>query len=137
LPESGLCSHFANFALQLLDYFFSFQWFNFQSVEHTGCSELQLNMILHSFDQTVFSTCAGRHEFLMVNDFSRQVITSTFSAILVTVHVIICFGNKKHAGTGTYSPNALSDDCVARAKFFHKPLMLQLAFLKRHAMQHG
>ena len=86
--------YFADFALQLLDYFFSFQWFNLHSVEFAGRSKLQLHRIFHSLDQTVFSTFAGRHEFLGVNDFSRHVFT-TFSAILVTMHVIICFGGRK------------------------------------------
>jgi hypothetical protein len=67
--------YFADFALQLLDYFFSFQWFNLQGIELAGRSELQLHGILHSLDQTVFSTFAGRHEFLSVNNFSGHVFT--------------------------------------------------------------
>jgi hypothetical protein len=101
-PENS--SYFADFALQLLDYFFSFQWFNLHSVEFAGRSKLQLHRIFHSLDQTVFSTFAGRHEFLGVNDFSRHVFT-TFSAILVTMHVIICFGGRKQTDTGASCPN--------------------------------
>lgn len=88
--------YFADFALKLLDYLFSFQWLNFQSVKPARRAKLQLHNLFQSLDGTIVCTLAYRDESFGINDFSRHSFSHPFNAVLVHTRVLICFGDRVH-----------------------------------------
>ena len=64
--------YFANLALELLDYFFSFQWLKFQRVKPARRAKLQLHNFFQSLDGTVMCMFAYRDESVDINNFSRH-----------------------------------------------------------------
>jgi len=64
--------YFADFALELLDYFFSFQRLKFQRVKPARRAKLQLHNLFQSLDGTVVCVLAYRDESVDINNFSRH-----------------------------------------------------------------
>ena len=62
-------SYLADFALQFLDDFLSFHWFNFQGVKVARRPKLQLHRVLHPLHCTVFCSFTDGHKIVRVKDF--------------------------------------------------------------------